>query len=103
MAIIRCPGCKRRVSSRAATCAGCGAPIAGAASSQASSSRQAGGRRNARRLRIQLLIALTLFVIGGLWLISINLRGTGGTVPAAGLAATGLLWYLAVRLLLWLR
>jgi hypothetical protein len=103
MAIIRCPGCKRRVSSRAATCAGCGAPIAGASAGQAPPERQSIGRQNARRLRIQLMVALTLFVIGGLWLISANLRGAGGTVLAAGLAAIGLLWYLGVRLLLWLR
>jgi hypothetical protein len=103
MAIIRCPGCKRRVSSRAATCAGCGTPIAGATAGQGRPARRSNGRQNARRLRIQLLVALTLFVIGGMWLISANLRGAGGTALAAGLAAIGLLWYLGVRLLLWLR
>jgi len=106
MAIIRCPGCKRRVSSRAGTCADCGAPIGAASPGQARSTRQERERRGTRHLRIQLLAALMLFVIGALWIISANLSGAGNTtraVPALGLAAIGLFWYLGVRMLLWLR
>lgn len=106
MALIRCPGCRQRVSSRAEACAHCGARIAGAGPGDEEAARRASGRRGGSRLKIQLLLAFTLFVAGSLWLIFTDLRGEARAaerVAAATLAGAGLLWYVGVRLLVWLR
>lgn len=100
MALIRCPGCNRRVSSRVKTCAHCGTAIAGSTTEHAHAAGQTAGKR--ARLRIQLLVAVTLFVIGALWLIAANLQpgGANRLLPAL-LAGAGLIWYAGVRFLLW--
>lgn len=105
MALIRCPGCKRQVSSLAKACALCGTPLAGASPEEARELRKA-GKRNSGRLQMQALAAITLFAIGALWLIFTNLRGEAaatGRMLAISLAVIGLVWYLVVRLLLRMR
>ncbi|MBA3563014.1 MAG: hypothetical protein H0W33_03215 [Gammaproteobacteria bacterium] len=82
----------------------CGTLIAGASDEQLRASRQAPGIRARGRLRMQLLISVTLFVVGALWLIYANLQGdTADRLLPGFLTAGGLIWYAGVRLLLWLR
>ncbi|CAN5323071.1 zinc ribbon domain-containing protein [soil metagenome] len=104
MALVDCPDCNRRVSSRAEICAHCGAPIAGAGVDDFRATRHAGSSRSRARLKLQLLTALTLFVLGACWLIFENLDpGESNRLFPGLLTVGGLIWYAIVRLLLWVR
>ncbi|MGH8495646.1 MAG: hypothetical protein ACREVN_05890 [Gammaproteobacteria bacterium] len=104
MALIRCPGCNHLVSNLAERCALCGTTIRGASDDELQARRHASDKRARGRLRLQLLVSITLFIIGALWLIAVNLKGGGpGRMVPALLAVAGLVWYAIVRLLWWQR
>lgn len=104
MALIRCPGCRARVSNRATECSNCGAPIAGAAESELAEARRLDRYKRRSRLRIELLASATVFVFGALWTIADNVGTLGGgspELPPVVLTLVGGAWYLVTRARLW--
>jgi len=102
MAIIKCPSCRERVSDKREVCPNCGYGISdhetGLSLSEAQSRVQ---RRRGARLQMHAYLATLMFVAGVAWM----LWETDGNVvhastPSMFLAGLGVVWYVAVRVLM---
>lgn len=102
MAIIRCPSCRERVSDKRDVCPNCGYGIAD--SSAGLSLNEASVRiRRKRKAQLQMHAygATLLFVAGIAWM----MLETGGNVarasyPSMFVTGLGVVWYVAVRILM---
>lgn len=94
MAIIQCPACGKKISNKAAACPHCGVDK----QSNGQPARRPRGKKKAN-LMTQQLIAVSIFIAGALWMISIHLAATPRPYPIAALVftATGGIWYLLTR------
>ena len=102
MAITRCPSCNARVSSRARECPNCNTPIAGGDKNGQNQAGRGHVRHKIMRLKIHLLLAMTVFVAGAGWLFLQPFAATGDTnVPAIVIAFVGAIWYAGGRLAIW--
>jgi len=98
MAITVCPVCRKRISSRAASCPHCHEDVSG--DDQGITARQRSQyRKKTNKLKMQLALAMTLLVICiGLMLLETS-QGKSPPSPwyiGISLAASG--WYVATRL-----
>ncbi len=103
MALISCPECNNQVSSTAAACPRCGAPIAGALEARAAGASLTTVQETSKRLKLHTLGAVLLIIIGVFWLIAeINaVDGQGQAGISTLLIMAGLIWYFVTRFRIW--
>ena len=102
MAITRCPACNTRVSSRARNCPACGTPIAEADKNEKLRAGRHLAKHKIIRLKVHLLVAMTIFVAGAGWLFLQPFAASGKTnVPAIVVSVVGAIWYTGARLAIW--
>lgn len=105
MAIIKCPSCRERVSDKRDVCPNCGFGISDHEVGLSLSAAQSRVRRKrSAQLQMHAYLATLLFVAGVAWMF----WDTGGnvaraSVPSMFLAGLGVVWYVAVRVLMVLR
>ncbi len=104
MALISCPECNNQVSSTAATCPQCGAPIAEAAGSKAAGAPLTTVQETSKRLKAHIIFSSIIFWIGVVWLfVGINAEKQGGEqseIPGLMLFV-GIVWYIATKFRIW--
>ncbi len=106
MAIIHCPACSARMSSRATACPSCHAAVGELTEEQRDRLAIRRWRARAYRARNFTYLAMTLVVAGMLWWWFAPPQGLGlpAPVPAALLLGVGLVAYLAAwAWLVWLK
>lgn len=102
MAIIKCPGCRERVSDKRKTCPTCGFGIADPDAGLSLPEASARARRKRRaNLQMHSYAATLAFVVGIVWMV----LETGGNVYHASygsmfLAGLGIVWYATIRILM---
>ncbi|MBY6205905.1 hypothetical protein [Halomonas denitrificans] len=106
MAIIRCPSCSSRMSSKAQACPNCHTPIGQLSQEERDRLAIRRWRAQAYRARNFTYLAMTLVVVGMVWWWLAPPQGLGLPVPsvAGGLLGLGLVGYLAAwGWLVWLK
>ena len=99
MALINCPECKNQVSSTAAACPKCGAPVSG---SMGAGTPLATTQLTSKRLKIQIVYSSLAFWIGVLWLVISCLGEEETASPLAGILLTiGMIWYIVTKIRIW--
>ena len=104
MALISCPECNNQVSSTAATCPKCGAPIAEAVGSKAAGAPLTTVQETSKKLKVHIIFSSIIFWVGVVWFfVGINAAEEGGAQPIFPgiLVFIGLVWYVATRLRIW--
>ncbi len=106
MALISCTECNNQVSSTAATCLQCGAPIAEADGSKAAGAPLTTVQETSKKLKVHIIISSILFWVGVFWLfVDINAPKQGGEQSASAtpgiLLFVGLVWYVVTRFRIW--
>lgn len=102
MAIIKCPGCRERVSDKRKTCPNCGFGIADADAGLPLSEAEARARRKRlASLQMHSYGATLLFVVGIAWM----MVETGGNVNNASyismfVTGMGIVWYVTIRIIM---
>lgn len=98
MAIIKCPGCRKSISNRAALCNHCGGDVQAMLAGKAQPPRQ----RKPKHMQLQAFVALLLFVVGA-WLFIDDrhaaLAGRGVWMLAVPLMMAGIVYYGVLRAL----
>jgi uncharacterized OB-fold protein len=101
MALRKCDECNHDVSSKAASCPHCGAPIATAAEATAAGVQLTTVQETGKRLKAQIVIASVLFWVGAIWMTV----GFGAASPPGVLATllivVGFAWYVVTRARIW--
>ena len=102
MAITQCPVCRKKISSRAARCPHCHADVTGE-DRELSALQRTRQRKKSGNLKIQLALAMTLFVVGiGLMLLETS---QGKNLPSPwyiGISLAAAVWYMVTRLRIFL-
>jgi len=105
MALINCSECNNQISSLAASCPYCGAP---ALTSQGINTPLATIQLTSKRLKIQLAISATIFLVALFWFVaaafafkngvlySTNSYAVGGIVLVAGI-----IWHITTKIRIW--
>lgn len=104
MALISCPECNNQVSSTAATCPQCGAPIAEAVGSKAAGTPLTTVQETSKKLKIHIIFSSIVFWVGVIWLfVGINdaKQGAGQPVIPVSLLFVGLVWYMVTKFRIW--
>lgn len=102
MAIIKCPGCRERVSDKRATCPHCGFGIADQEAGLSLGEAEARAKRKRRAsLQMHSYAATLVFVAGIAWM----LVESGGNVNNASYwsmftTGMGIVWYFTVRIIM---
>src|SRR5690625_4965513 len=85
MALIQCAECNREISDKARACPGCGAPtVASTPASSRSTEPPTTVEQTSKRYKGQMLLAVTLFIVG-----LITMIGAGGADPNHRVAVIG--------------
>jgi len=104
MSLIHCPECNREISSSAATCPGCGTPIAAAADTLATGSPLTTIQETSKRFKVQLLGAWALFITGVIWSFSsakaVAAGGEVNTLPGF-MVFGGVAWWVVTKFRIW--
>ncbi len=104
MALMNCPECNNQVSSTAASCPHCGAPIAEAIGRKAPGAPLTTIQGTSKRLKLHVILSSIVFWIGVVWLIvGINTAKEGeqsSAVPVIFLLV-GVVWYVVTRYRIW--
>lgn len=101
MALIPCPECAREVSSTAAACPGCGAPIAARSESVATGTPLQTVQETSKRLKSQILIASLMFWAGAIWFFTAGVNDGGMVVVSLLLMIAGLAFYIGTKARIW--
>lgn len=104
MALISCPECNNQVSSTAAACPKCGAPIAEAVGSKAAGAPLTTVQETSKKLKLHIIISSIIFWMGVVWLfVNINAAKQGGEPSAIPglLLFIGVVWYIVTRFRIW--
>lgn len=104
MALINCPECNREISSSAATCPGCGTPIAAAADTLATGTQTTTIQETAKKFKLHLLGAWALFIGGWIWIFKAVGAAKDGIEPPGyvGLPVViGFLWWVVTKFRIW--
>lgn len=101
MALITCPDCERQVSSSAAACPQCGAPIAARSDVVATGAPLQTVQETSKRLKSQILIASLMFWAGAIWLFTAGVDGGGMTLVSLLLMLSGLAFYIGTKARIW--
>lgn len=104
MALINCPECNNQVSSTAAACPKCGAPIAEAQGSKSAGAPLTTTQETSKKLKLQMIFASIIFWVGLIWFFGEMSTANSGEKPSDGAIWTlviGLVWYLVTRFRIW--
>lgn len=104
MALINCPECNNQVSSTAASCPHCGAPIAEATGRKAGRAQLTTIQETSKKLKLHVLLSSIVFWIGVVWLIvGINAAKQDEELSAIPviLMFVGVVWYVVTRYRIW--
>jgi len=104
MSLIHCPECNREISSSAATCPGCGTPIAAAADTLATGSPLTTIQETSKRFKVQLLGAWCVFIIGWtmVFITVKDMTAGGEPSPVPGLVVfAGFAWWVVTKFRIW--
>ena len=102
MSTIQCEDCGHTVSTRAAACPACGAPVAEARQQAAAGAPLTTTQATSKKFKLQLLFAWAAIIVGGVWLFASppDDEGAASIVPAL-LLTGGFLWLIVTRLRIW--
>lgn len=100
MALIKCPECKKQVSSTAASCPQCGAPIAG---SVGAGTPLVTTQLTSKRLKTQIALSALMFCIGAIWaFVGANVDENASPSPVAIIISiVGIIWFIVTRIRIW--
>lgn len=99
LAIISCPYCGKRVSSKAEQCSHCGGGIAGQSEESRENQRAIVNINREKRLMTQSFLALLLFLGGVLAMYTVDMAQYPWARPVCtGAIALGFIWYIVVRI-----
>jgi hypothetical protein len=104
MALIHCPECNRQISSSAATCPGCGIPVAAAADTLATGSPLTTIQETSKRFKVHILGAWCLFIIGWVMIFSTikDIKAGDEPTPWPGLVVfAGFAWWVVTKFRIW--
>lgn len=104
MTMTTCADCGASVSSRAASCPQCGAPIAQAREQAATGTPLTTTQATSKKFKLHYLLAWALMIVGGMWLMMAVPEAAepdgGGTIPVIMLVA-GFAWLLVTKFRVW--
>ena len=104
MALINCPECQKEVSTSAASCPHCGAPIANATEAKRAGAQLTTTQLTSKKFKGQQVISVLMIIIGGVWLFTVLSQDP---VPESGIGTptliltVGLIWFVVVRIRSW--
>lgn len=104
MALINCTECNNQVSSTAAACPQCGAPIAEAVGSKAAGVPLTTIQETSKKLKLHIVIASVLFWVSVVWLfasVSNAPEDSGQAIIPSVILVVGLGWYLTTKFRIW--
>jgi len=108
MALIACPECSHQVSTKAASCPNCGAPIMGAKETVATGAHLVTTQTTSKSLKTEIMLSSVVFWSGIVWAFSSNAAHDSSSVGVSlsGLSPTlmivfGLIWYLVTKIRIW--
>lgn len=107
MALIKCAECNNQVSSTAATCPHCGAPVASKTEHAATGSTVTTVQETGKRLKVHIMLSLAIFFIGIIsaavsFSAAQNNAGEIEASPYPGLMIfVGAIWYVITRFRIW--
>jgi len=98
MVLINCPECSNQVSTAAASCPKCGAPIA----SQSIGTPLATIQQTSKQLKVHIIFSSLAFWIGLFWFIfALASEQQTSSIIAIILLIVGMVWYLATKIRIW--
>lgn len=104
MALIKCPECNNQVSSTAASCPKCGAPIAG---STGAGTPLTTTQLTSKRLKTQVIFSSLIFWVGLIWLIFAIVAASQGNASDSAPAVPGIItfigavWGIITKIRIW--
>jgi len=102
MAMIECAECGKSVSSRAASCPGCGAPIAADGESIGSGvAHLTTTQATSKRLKLQTLISTVMILVGFVMVYAAYDLGHDTFPTGSILMAAGFVWFVVTRIRIW--
>ncbi len=102
MAIISCPKCSKRVSSRMETCPHCGTTLSGDVGEAAERNTAKRRRCVERTVNLHLFLSLIVLAVGVLWFFGEQRSGRGTSSGPVAVMLLGGLWYAAARAWGWI-
>ena len=102
MALINCKECNHSVSSTAATCPNCGAPVATANETRAAGQQITTMQETSKKFKLHYLACMAVIVIGIVWGIGSaqNPDSEPSGIPVL-MVTVGFIWYLVTRFRVW--
>ena len=102
MSTIQCEDCGHTVSTRAAACPACGAPVAEARQQAAAGAPLTTTQATSKKLKLQLLFAWAAIIVAVVWILSAppEIEGPVSIVPAL-LLTGGFLWLVVTWFRIW--
>lgn len=104
MALIKCPDCDKQVSTSAAACPNCGAPVKAARETKAAGAPLTTTQLTSKKFKGQQVVAVLMIIVGAVWL-SVYLGANANQGNGAGWAIltllVGMIWYIVIRIRTW--
>ena len=104
MALINCSECGAEISDKATVCPRCGAPVGEDKESKGSGVKQLTTTQGtSKSIKLQGAIALTMMIVGMVWIITVANAGTAErvTLTPVLIFLIGFVWYVVNRIRKW--